>query len=54
MTSIKKQILQNQNLLNLIGQISQIWFVVNFRKRIKGKSNKTNILKNVIFRGGEI
>lgn len=54
MSKFKKIVLQNSKLLKAFGVFSQIWFVLNFRRRIKGNSNKLKISGTVVIKGGLI
>lgn len=51
---LKKKILHNKRLLKFIGYLSQIWFVFNLRKRIKGNDNKIKISGTVVLKDGFI
>lgn len=53
-TNFKKIVLQNNKLLKAFGVLSQIWFVLCFRRRTKGSTNKLDINSTVVLRGGYI
>jgi hypothetical protein len=49
---LKREILQSPALLAFIGKLSQFLHLITWKRRIRGKGNKTSIYSNVIIRWG--